>query len=281
MAFLGAKLTAFIIGTIFLFGIANAVTYLSIQGPIITTLYNGGSTYLGKVGPGESFYLLANASTTNTTGSYVNLGWDTLKSIKLPTGWYAQQSPLYENPMKIRITVSPNTTNGRYSMILRAINVNNYSKLGNLTFTAYVNVTTNVFNVAVSPQKLYSGVDQPTTLHINIINTGISDDPFLIYAKGLPSWNVTDSVISLHGKSNNFTYPVFLGQPGLYHFNLTVSSSSSSLLSKSYPINFQVNTTLYNDYRAIGSGVVLSPVIFEPAYAFMSLLQNIYSYIFH
>ena len=265
----------------FIFSIASAATYLSIQGPISTTLYNNGSVYLGKVGPGESFYILANASTTNNSGYLINIGWDTIKATNLPRGWYSQQSPLYENPMKIRITVSQNATNGRYPLTLKAINVNNYSKLGNLTFTAYVNVTTNVFALTVLPKKLYSGVDQPATIYININNTGISDDPFLISAIGLPSWNVTDSVISLHGKKDNFTYPIFLGQPGLYKFNLTVSSSSSSLVSESYPMAFQVNTTLYNDYKAIGSGVILSPVIFEPAYAFMSLLESVYSYIFH
>ncbi|MEM0201205.1 MAG: hypothetical protein QXD23_02265 [Candidatus Micrarchaeaceae archaeon] len=270
-----------ILGSLLFLGLSNAATYVAIQGPVNYTIYNNGSVYLGKVGPGESFYVLANASTTNKTGYLVNLGWDTLTAIKLPNGWYAQQSPSYSNPMRIRITVSPNSTNGRYPVILRAVNFNNYSRLGNLTFTIYVNVSTNVFSVNVNSNTLYSGVNQPVNINININNTGISDDPFLIYAQGLPSWNVTDSVISLHGKNTHFSYPVFIGQPGKYYLNLTVSSSSSRFLKRSYPILFQVNTTIYNDYKALGSGISISPVIFEPAYAFMSLIQYLYSLMFH
>ncbi|MGC8479195.1 MAG: hypothetical protein ACP5M9_00800 [Candidatus Micrarchaeia archaeon] len=270
-----------VLGAVFFLGVVNATTYIAIQSPVVATLYNNGSTYIGKVGPGESFYILTNASTTNKTGAYVNIGWDTLTAVKLPSGWYAQSSPSYANPMRIRITVSPNSTNSRYALVLRAVNFNNYSKLGNLTFTAYVNVSTNVFTVSVTPNTVYSGINQPVNLYIKINNTGISDDPFIISSKGLPSWNVTDSAISLHGKSTVFKYPIFVGQPGLYKLNLTVSSSSSSLLRESYPINFEVNTTVLNDYKAIGSGVPLSPIIFEPAYAFMSFLQYIYSLVFN
>ncbi len=271
----------FILSSLIFVGLASATTYLAIQGPVTYTIYNNGSVYLGKVGPGESFYVLANASTTNKTGFLVNLGWDTLKAVKLPSGWYAQQSPSYSNPMRIRITVSPNATNGRYALTLRAVNFNNYSRLGNLTFTTYVNVSTNVFSVKVNPTTLYAGVNQPVNINVNINNTGISDDPFLISAQGLPSWNVTDSVISLHGKNTHFSYPVFMGQPGKYYLNLTVSSSSSRFLRRSYPILFQVNTSVYNDYKALGSGVSISPVIFEPAYAFMSLIQYLYSLVIH
>lgn len=266
-----------VLTSVLFLGLANATTYVAIQGPVNYTMYNNGSVYLGKIGPGESFYVLANASTTNKTGYMVNLGWDTLVAVKLPNGWYAQQSPLYANPMRIRITVSPNATNGRYALTLRAVNFNNYSRLGNLTFTTYVNVSTNVFSVNVNPTTLYSGVNQPANIKVDINNTGISDDPFLIFVQGLPSWNVTDSVLSLHGKNTQFTYPVFIGQPGKYYLNLTVSSSSSQFLKRSYPVVFQVNTTLYNDYKALGSGVSISPVIFEPAYAFMSLIQYLYS----
>jgi len=47
--------------------ISNAM-YLSVLSPASGTLYNNGSIYLGKVGPGESFYVLASPTTTNATG---------------------------------------------------------------------------------------------------------------------------------------------------------------------------------------------------------------------
>lgn len=257
--------------------VSSNATYLSIAGPINANLTNNGSVFLGNVGPGQSFYVLASAATTNASGSYVNIGWDTLKAEKLPQGWSSQASPLYENPMEMKITVAPNALDGRYAIELRAVNVGNYSKLGNLTVTAYVNVTTDVFSLAVSPKNISAGIGQPINLYVHINNTGISDDPFLIGAYGLPAWNETYQVISLHGTNTTFVYPVYASEPGLYEFNLTVTSISSPLITNSYRINLLSQASLLNDYNAVGQGVVLSPMPYGPVYAFISLLNYIYS----
>ena len=74
-----------------LIGLAGA-TYVSVQGPVNANLTNNGFVYLGKVGPGESFYILASATTTNASGSVVNIGWDRLEAINLPSGWSMQAS---------------------------------------------------------------------------------------------------------------------------------------------------------------------------------------------
>ncbi len=259
------------------FTLVSAAAYLNVQGPVSGTIYNNGSIYLGKVAPGESFYVLANSSTVNSTGYVVGpIGWDTLTAVGLPQGWSAQNSPLYENPMKMKVTVAPNTSVGNYYVTVRAVNVQNYSGLGNLTFKALINVTPDVFEVNVSPQRIYSGIGQPTSIAVVINNTGISDDPFIINAIGLPAWNVSEQVISLHSRTTSFAYPVFVNEPGVYTFNLTVGSSTSPSIAKSYHITFYVNESLYNDYKAIGQGAVLSPVIFEPAYALMSFLSYLY-----
>ena len=234
-----------------LFGFVNA-TYLNIQGPTSGTLYDNGTIYLGQIGPGESFYVLASATTTNQSGATVNIGWDQLEAVTLPPGWSAQSSPLYENPMKMKITTPPNAQNGTYTVVLRAVNVQNYSKLGNLTINARVNVTPNVFNMAVNPTSLGIGTGQPTNLYITINNTGISDDPFYISAYGLPAWNVTDQVVALHSTKNTFIYPVYVNEPGTYIFNLTASSSTSPLIHKSYQIRLVARASLLNDYSAVG-----------------------------
>ncbi len=259
---------------------ANA-TYLSVIGPVSANLTQNQSVYLGKVGPGQSFYVLANATTTNSSGTKViNIGWDRLYASGLPQGWSMQASPLYENPMKMKVTVSPNAPYGQYKLTLQAENVGNYSKLGNLTFYAYVNVTPDVFKLNVNPTYISTGTGQPANLYINISNTGISDDPFIINAYGLPAWNVSYQVISLHGTSKTFIYPVFIDEPGSYNFNLTVSSSSSGLISQSYGITLVSQASLLNDYSAIGQGVVLSPIIYGPVYSVMLLIDYVYSSIF-
>ncbi len=254
-----------------LIGLAGA-TYVSVQGPVNANLTNNGFVYLGKVGPGESFYVLASATTTNASGAVVNIGWDRLEAVNLPSGWSMQASPLYENPMKLKVSV-PYNISGTYNLTIRAVNVGNYSRLGNLTFTAQVDVTNNVFNVSVSPRNISAGVGQPVDINVKIVNTGIADEPFNISAQGLPAWNFSDDVIALHSRTSSFVYPVYVNEPGIYPFNLTITSATGHLVQNEYPISFSVVASLYNDYSAIGNGVVLSPVIFEPVYAIDYLLS--------
>ncbi|MDE1761782.1 MAG: hypothetical protein KGH59_01180 [Candidatus Micrarchaeota archaeon] len=267
---------AVLLGLAMIASVVNA-TYVQVIGPVNSTLQQNGTTYLGKVGPGESFYVLASAATTNASGVPVNIGWDTFEAVQLPQGWSAQATPLYENPMKLKITTAPNTPNGSYKLVLRAVNIGNYSKLGNLTFIAFINVTTDVFNLVVTPTQLQVGPGQPYSLHVMINNTGASDDPFLINAQGLPAWNSSDEVIALHSTSSSFSYPVIVNEPGVYPFNLTVASATSPLISKSYRINMVVKASVLNDYAAIGQGVPLSPIIYEPMYAIMLLLHYIFT----
>ncbi len=257
-----------------------SATYLTVEGPVSALLYNNGTLNLGKVGPGESFYVLASAETANMSGTIVNIGWDKLEAIKLPSGWSAQASPLYENPMKMKITVDPTAKNGTYEMVLRAVNVGNYSKLGNLTFTAYINVTPDVLSTSVAPLNISAGLGQPVNLQIVINNTGASDDPFLVNATGLPAWNSPTEVIATHSTSNTYLYPIFVDEPGIYHFNLTINSTTSPLIHKAYSITLIARSSLINDFTATGQGVVLSPIIYEPAYAVMLLLSDIYNAIF-
>lgn len=266
--------------SISLFITGAGATYLTVEGPVSTLLYNNGSIYLGKVAPGESFYVLASPTTANQSGLIVNIGWDTLITTGMPPGWTSQASLLYENPMKMKVTVAPNASTGTYKLTVRAVNIQNYSKLGNLTFTAYVNVTPNVYRIGASPSTLVAGVGQPVNIKVIINNTSISDDPFLLNAAGLPAWNVPVQVISTHNTTTTYLYPVFVDVPGVYSFNLTVNSTTSQLLHRSFPTTLTSQASLFNDYSATGQGVVLSPIIYEPAYAIMLLISDVYHLVF-
>lgn len=249
---------------------------LQIQGPISGSLNNGGTIYLGKIGPGQSFYISASADTLNASGTYVKIAWDTLNATSLPSGWTSQASPLYADPMKMKITVPADAQNGTYKMQITAIDLQNYSRVANVTFSAYINVTPNVFSLSVTPTAIEVGPGQPTNLYVTINNTGVSDNPFIISAQGLPAWNVTDSVIALHLTQSQFVYPIYVGEPGVYSFNLTVSSSASQLIRQSYQIHLTSHASVTNDYDAVGQGILLTPVMYEPAYAFMLFLGQVY-----
>ncbi len=260
--------------------VGASASYLVVEGPVSSLVYGNGTLALGKVGPGESFYVLASATTANASGAIINIGWDTLEAARLPPGWASQASPAYENPMKLKVTVAPNATNGTYTMELRAVNIGNYSRLGNLTFNASIRVTPNVFITNVTPATLVAGVGQPSNLNVVINNTGASDDPFVLNAQNIPGWYQPIEVISQHSTSSTYLYPVLINEPGIYHFNFTISSSSSPLLQHTYNITLVAESSLMNDYMATGQGVVLSPVIYEPAYAVMLALNYAYRLIF-
>ncbi len=280
---MNSKALCFIVVMVSAMALSNA-TYLGIIGPSSATLANGQSIHLGKVAPGESFYILASATTTNASGFTVNIGWDQLTAPVLQSGWSSQPSPLYANPMKLKVTVPSNAAYGTYNMTIRAVNLyhntENYS-LGNLTVTAYVNVSPDVYNITVSPTMINSGIGQPTNIYINVNNTGISDDPFKINAYGLPAWNLSDQVVVLHGHRSTYIYPVYVNEPGTYNFNIDVNSTTSPSVSTSVPVTIVAQASLLNDYSAVGQGVILSPVILEPSYELMLFLSYVYKQLIH
>ena len=47
-------------------------TYVNITEPFNATVQQNGSIYLGKVGPGQTFYVTISAATTNVSGAIVN-----------------------------------------------------------------------------------------------------------------------------------------------------------------------------------------------------------------
>ena len=81
-----------------------------------------------------------------------------------------------------------------------------------------------------------AGPGQPATLKITINNTGASDDPFMINAYNLPGWNTPIEVIAAHSTTSTFYYPVYVNEPGIYPFNITINATTSTQISKSFAI---------------------------------------------
>ncbi len=254
-----------------------SATYVSIVEPFNHTINTQNSTvYLGKDGPGQTFYVTISAATTNSTGALNNLGWNQFVVSGLPQGWIAQNSALYTPTLSVKITPQATTSDGSYSFNLTAVNFGNYSKLGSLKFTAVVNVTPDVFKLNVTPITTYEGVGTPTDVYVSINNTGVSDSLFQVSLKGLPSYNITQSVIALHHTTERFTYPITLNEPGVYHVSIDVGSVASPLIFRQTNITIVTKASLLNDYHAIGSGVVAFPIVYEPVYAIMYLISLIF-----
>ncbi|MDE1868710.1 MAG: hypothetical protein KGH60_01970 [Candidatus Micrarchaeota archaeon] len=246
--------------------------------PYNATLQNNGTVYLGKVGPGQTFFVTISAATQNQSGVTLPLGWNQFLASSLPSGWLAANSSLYNQQLSIRITTAPNAANGTYGFNLTAVNVGNYSKLGSVRFRAYVNVTPNVFVLTVHPTTISTGPGQPASIYVTINNTGVSDSPFVINMHNLPAWNNSYTVIAQHHTSQNFIYPVYEGTPGVYDTQLYVSSLASPLVFEQSNVQINVQASLANDYSALGQGVLGFPTVYEPAYAVMYLISLIFKH---
>ncbi|MGI0100873.1 MAG: hypothetical protein ACREBH_04125 [Candidatus Micrarchaeaceae archaeon] len=267
----GFILVALIITFGLLLTVQHAV-YVNVTEPYNATVQQNGSIYLGKVGPGQPFYVTISPETTNSTGALFTIGWDELVASSLPSGWITENSPLYTTP-SVKIAVSPSAANGTYDFNLTAINIGNYSKLGSLRFKAYVNVTPDVFKLDVMPSYINAGPGVPVEIYVDINNTGVSDSPFNITVHNLPAWNRSTTVIALHHTQDKFTYPVYEDEPGQYHIQLYVSSMASPLLYKQSNITLTVKASIPNDYAALGQGALAFPIIYAPSYAVMYLIS--------
>lgn len=257
----------------------SAASYISIVEPYNATLYNNGTIYLGKVGPGQPFYITAISDAVNKSGVTIVRGWNQMYAAGLPSGWVITNSSTYSKYLSVKITPYANASNGTYNFTIIAKNFGNYSKLGNVSFTAYVDVTPNVFTLNVSPSEINTGPGQPSEVSVLINNTGVSDAPFYISVEGLPASTQKQEVIALHKTSRIFSYPIYENEPGRYTATIYVSSVASPLIHKEANVTLLVQASLRNDYMAIGSGTVAFPIIYEPAYAVMYLIGLLTSHV--
>ncbi len=255
--------------------IGYASPYIKILAPVQGTLFNNQSIYVGKIAPGETFYLSADANTTNYNGSYVTYGWNLMKPINLPNGWIGAASKLYENPLIIKITVSSNASYGIYKIPIEVINIGNYSKVGNLTFYAIVNVTNKIFNVSIEERNLSSGIGEPVPITLNVSNLGIANDTFAISVYNLPSNLSTNEYIIYYSKSNDLKYYVYANQIGKYNFILHLYSTTSPNISYYYNLTLNIRPSLTNDINSIDNGLIEYPEIFEPIYALIDILKRL------
>ncbi len=252
--------------------LTSGASYVRVTEPYNATIANNGSMFLGKVGPGQTFFITVNSSTTNSTGYLINLGWNRLVATSIPAGWTAENSSLNRRQLSVELTPSPNAANGTYAFNLSAINTGNESRIGTLHFRVYVNVTPNVFRLNVTPTSIVSGPGEPTNLYITINNTGVSDNPFTISVQDIPAWNNTQTVIALHHTTGHFIYPIYGYTPGVYSAKVYVKSLTSPIVYKEENITYTIKASLENDYYAIGEGAVSFPIIYEPAYDVMYII---------
>lgn len=264
------QLLPLLIVLIFALGVCAQSTYVNVIDPVEQMgMHEGDTVSLGGVGPGQTIAIIAERATSGPDGTMHLTGWDRLAIEDLPQGWIAEDSPLYETPMKAKIKVSPDAQDGTYFFKAKAINENNYQGLGNLTFNVKVNVNKEIFILDVFPLEVTTGVGQPALYSIKIDNLGAASDIFTVETSGIPAWKFKKDIFVAHGSEKTMSYEVVLNEEKK-HFNFTinVTSTSSKLISKRMEVGLNAETSLISDYKATANGLLVFPLIEQPIYSF-------------
>ncbi len=265
----------FLLALAFFAGFAYAST-LSVLRPVYVAASDGDELNLGAVGPGQTVSIEADALVT--TGGKFGLGgrWDRLDIVRVPEGWSADNSLLYEQPLKARIKVARDAPDGEYEVLARAVDLEGGENLGEVNLRLKVNVTRDVFAMKVAPAKRETGATQPASYSVTVENNGVASDAFEISASGLPAWNFKKTVFVPYGQSRTVPYEVASGEEGEYDVKIMVKSVSSDLLSGEQKVRLSVSTSLWSDYKATGNGLLLFPIFEQAAYSVMGLLANLF-----
>jgi hypothetical protein len=238
-----------------------------------------GTIRLGSAGPGQTVVLVFDRGSDGglCPDNFCQLGWDTVVPVNVPSDWEVEASPLQENPMKVKILVSPYAPDGEYNLTLAAVDEGNYDGLGNLTFNAIVTVTRDVFNISVDPTRVESGVGQPAVYYVKIVNTGVASDPFEIKVRegDIPAWRFRKDVLVNYGSERVVPYEVVLDEEDVRTFRLEVSSLSSPAIKKEISLVIDSKSNIVNDWKATTHGLIIFPILLEPAYAVMGLIGSL------
>ena len=253
-------------------GLACA-TSLTVIEPTVQTVYNDGSVMVGSAGPGQTVYLVAERYSDDAGTEAV---WDSIRGVTVPDGWEIEDSPYYENPMKLKIKIAPNAANGQYNLTLMAEDEGNYHGKGNMTFYAIVTVDQEVISINVRPTGVQTGVGQPATYYVTIENTGVASDVFQIRADGLPAWEYSKIVLVNYQSEKTIPYEVVANERLEDHaFTLEVTSMNSPMIHKETGVALDTRNNLISDWKATSHGAIIFPILEQPIYSILGLLGQL------
>lgn len=278
-----------------LFAGALSSVYVKVLEPIQATVSPDQTIVLGNAGPGQTIVLLVDRGTEGNpidprcADNYCTTGWDRVVPIEntVPVGWEVEPSLLLESPMRVKVKISPFASDGEYNLSFAAVDEGNYDALENVTFHAVVTVTRDVFSIDVWPKNVQTGVGQPAIYYVNITNTGVASDPFEIRVRegSLPApsfifkreggWNFRKQVLVNYQSTRVVPYEVVLDEEATRDFTLEVYSVASPTIRQDVTLTIKANSDILNDWRATTHGLMIFPILLEPAYAIMGIIGNL------
>lgn len=249
---------------------------VNVIAPVVTPIQPGSQIAVGDVGPGQTFFVIAEAK--ESTGGKYGLGgaYDQMYASSLPPGWISAPSKLYANPLQADITVPKDAPDGEYEAQLTMHDEAGSGGLGDdVTFTVKATVKRDVMDMKVEPASISTGAGQPARYAITVMNKGIANDLFIIGSTGVRNWEFRRSIYIPSGTSKTLNYEVVGNEEADYGVRLWARSSSSDAIYAERDVTLRVNSDLLSDYRAVNRGVLLFPLTEAPLYFVVGLLSNL------
>ena len=244
--------------------------------PYLLTVGNGDVVELGVMGPGQTISVSFHRRMYEGGIHGIGGDYDIAYAEELPGGWKSNPSKLYGDPLQVTITAYENAAEGAYSIPVTIGDEGGGEKLGNITFTAKVNISNDVMDAEVGPSSRRVGVGQPANFKITVENKGNAGDTFRVSAEGVPKWSFSKTIYVPGKGKKGMLYEVAAYEEEHYSVDIVVESESSSLVKKSLPVDVYVYPDVLSDYKAINNGALLFPIFEAPVYAFMGLLSNLW-----
>jgi len=254
--------------------VSNAAV-AEVLSPTVASVENGGSIYLGKIGPGQTVYVTVRGTTT--TGGRYGLGgtWQILRVVELPEGWEGFDSKEMATQMQAGIKAASDAADGRYRVKLALEeDVTKQQQLGNVLFYVTLDVDKNVLRATFPQKETNTGVGQPARYEIIIENTGKASDIFDISSTGVPNWNFTKTIHIPAEKTVTTFYEFTVNEEGEYQPTIQITSQSSNLIASQQNVKVTVKSNLEGDIKATKNGVLIFPTVLEPLYALLGLIGH-------
>jgi hypothetical protein len=272
-----------LVGVLILLMAVASATYLNIDEPVESKgmIENSTPLNIGVAGPGQTVYIVAERATIGPDNQIHDPGWDRLAITNVPPGWTSEDSPWYETPMKAKIRIAPNATDGVYSFKAVAIDENNMKGLGNLTIDVNITVSKDVFIIDVTPTDVEAGVGEPAIYYIDIENKGAASDTFSITSSGLAAWRFREDVLVPHSiqmlpAQKTIPYELVSNEETETDIYLNVTSLSSDQISKELRVKLMARPSLVSDYKATDHGLLVFPLIENPIYSLIAFLSKLF-----
>ncbi|MFH1750295.1 MAG: hypothetical protein ABH863_01300 [Candidatus Micrarchaeota archaeon] len=246
--------------------------------PVQKLISGGDMLDLGIVGPGQKIEIeIARTSGINDFRNVEEV-WDRLKidDATLPLFWRSEYSLRYEANPKAFVIVDKGAPDGEYSFSLHTERDYGTASQYPVRFNAKVRISRDVFSLKVLSKFVQGGVEQPSEFTLELANKGSANDAFeLEVVSGLPNaWKFKKQVFIPHGESRIVTYEVVSKEQVDAEVEFHATSLSSDTIYGTDTASLQTRSSVLQDMRSVGNGVILFPNIEQVVYYLMGFIAN-------